>query len=84
MSFVLSTWKVGRRLYKDKNPGWNFPEKFVTIFELRRSKNIQEIKTSLIFVGNCRVDDGDDAVDRSCAEVLMTTMMMMLLIDWVW
>ena len=60
------------------------PEKFVTIFELRRSKNIQEIKTSLIFVGNCRVDDGDDAVDKSCTEVLMTTMMMLLLIDLVW
>ena len=32
----------GGKLYKDKNPGWNFPEKFVTIFEPGRSKYTQE------------------------------------------
>ena len=32
----------GERLYKDKNPGWNFPEKFVTILERRRSKYTQD------------------------------------------
>ena len=32
----------GERLYKDKNPGRNFPEKFVTILERRRSKYTQD------------------------------------------
>ena len=39
----------GRRLYKDKNPGWNFPEKFVTIFETRRSKYTQDPSLDIIF-----------------------------------